>query len=473
MSWLDKFAQGDPGTPGGPLFPDNFSVYGYGSQASISTKVSPTLTSDDTETALALLDVSQVTSVDCVATVIARRLSDGHTWRADLVGTYERSPASATPRLVDALPAIQNVRGDSDMLSSSISARLGAIANQVVVYGTGIAATQLRWNATVQGQNVIAGSPTAPFITSIVPSSGSTAGSAVTINGGNFAMNATVTFGGTPATGVTWVSAAKLTCTAPAHAAGSVTVVVLNPSTGETGSGSYTYNSPDPWVAISGCIGWWDTHAAAPGQSGGNLTTWASQIAGGITLGPADANAVPVNNTDANFGGQPSLSIGSGYLKTSSAMTWGPFTIIVFVRDPANSTGYIHVHGSASGSAEYTSASTGWTLYLDRSGTADYRDTTAGLYYLAGSTAGVFALAFDGTHTNDLLRWKGATLGLTAGSGNDPGTGTKNGILYIGGDDTGANKLAGTIAGVIVYNRHLTLTEIQTIETYANAHFGI
>lgn len=88
-----------------------------------------------------------------------------------------------------------------------------------------------------------------PTITSISPSSGDVAGgTSVTINGighipdGN--TQSSVTFGGTDATGET-ATAAKTDCTTPAHAAGSVNVVLTN-SDGEnvTSTGGFTYTAP-------------------------------------------------------------------------------------------------------------------------------------------------------------------------------------------------------------------------------------
>ncbi len=84
----------------------------------------------------------------------------------------------------------------------------------------------------------------APTVTSVAPTSGpDTGGPAVTITGTNFVNGATVTFGGTAATGVTFVSATQIDVTTPAHAVGAVDVVVTNPDTQSgTLANGYTYN---------------------------------------------------------------------------------------------------------------------------------------------------------------------------------------------------------------------------------------
>lgn len=69
-----------------------------------------------------------------------------------------------------------------------------------------------------------------PTIVSLSPNSGGTGGGTqVTINGTNFVSGATAKFGGTNATGVTFVSATQLRATTPAKAAGTVAVLVTNP----------------------------------------------------------------------------------------------------------------------------------------------------------------------------------------------------------------------------------------------------
>ena len=69
----------------------------------------------------------------------------------------------------------------------------------------------------------------APTVTAISPATGPAGGGTpVTITGTGFLTGATVTFGGTSATGVTVVSATSITATAPAHAAGAVNIVVTN-----------------------------------------------------------------------------------------------------------------------------------------------------------------------------------------------------------------------------------------------------
>ena len=85
----------------------------------------------------------------------------------------------------------------------------------------------------------------APTITAIAPTSGSTAGgTAITITGTGFVAGATVSVGGAACTGVTVVSASSITCTTPAGTVGAKNVVVTNADTGAaTLTGAFTYSA--------------------------------------------------------------------------------------------------------------------------------------------------------------------------------------------------------------------------------------
>src|SRR5687767_4423218 len=84
-----------------------------------------------------------------------------------------------------------------------------------------------------------------PTVTAISPNSGTTSGgTSVTITGTGFLTGATVTLGGTAATNVTVVSSTSITATTPAHAAGTVDVVVTNTdSQSGTLTNGFTYSA--------------------------------------------------------------------------------------------------------------------------------------------------------------------------------------------------------------------------------------
>jgi hypothetical protein len=71
----------------------------------------------------------------------------------------------------------------------------------------------------------------APTVTKVTPTSGTIAGgNPVLVTGTLFTGATSVTFGGTPATTFSVVSATSINAVAPAHAAGTVDIVVTTPS---------------------------------------------------------------------------------------------------------------------------------------------------------------------------------------------------------------------------------------------------
>ena len=100
--------------------------------------------------------------------------------------------------------------------------------------------------------------PTGPTVTSVAPNSGPTGGgTTVTISGANFVSGATVTFGGTPATGVSVSSSTSMTAVTPAHSAGSVTVTVTNPdllSASLTGGFTYGTSAAISFIQLAAAV---------------------------------------------------------------------------------------------------------------------------------------------------------------------------------------------------------------------------
>jgi hypothetical protein len=118
----------------------------------------------------------------------------------------------------------------------------------------------------------------APTVTGIAPTSGPAAGgTSVTITGTGFVAGATVSLGGTAATGVTVVNATTITATTPAHSAGAVNVTVTNPdSQSGTCTGCFTYVAGPPStqhsLAVDGATGCARAPDAAKLNLAGNWT---------------------------------------------------------------------------------------------------------------------------------------------------------------------------------------------------------
>ncbi|HEX3354992.1 MAG TPA: galactose oxidase-like domain-containing protein, partial [Terriglobales bacterium] len=103
----------------------------------------------------------------------------------------------------------------------------------------------------------------APTVTSISPTSGTTAGGTpVTVSGTGFLAGASLSLGGTAASNVVVSNSTTITATTPAHAAGAVTVTVTNTDS-QSGSlnNGYTYSSGG---GGGGSIGFVQVNSATP-----------------------------------------------------------------------------------------------------------------------------------------------------------------------------------------------------------------
>ena len=195
----------------------------------------------------------------------------------------------------------------------------------------------------VPGQRTGLGGNPAPTVTSISPTSGTTAGgTAVSITGTGFLAGATVKLGGTSATGVTVVNSTTITATTPAHAAGAVNVVVTN-SDAQSGTltNGYTYTSSNPAPTVSSISPTSGTTAGGTAVSitgtgflAGATVSLGGTAATGVTVvnsttitatTPAHAAGavnVVVTNTDAQSG-----TLSNGYTYTTST-GGGPITFV-------------------------------------------------------------------------------------------------------------------------------------------------
>ncbi len=116
-------------------------------------------------------------------------------------------------------------------------------------------------SATGGGEDVFVaaiGSSSAIAVAAITPSSGTTAGGTdVALSGANFLPGASVTIGGASANSIVVVAGGRITAKTPAHARGTVDVVVANPSDGgiATLSPGFTYqdNGQTNQGGKSGC----------------------------------------------------------------------------------------------------------------------------------------------------------------------------------------------------------------------------
>src|SRR5205085_1054377 len=135
-------------------------------------------------------------------------------------------------------PSATNVNvSSSTSITATMPAHAAGLVNVVVTN------TDAQSGTLVNGYTYTS----APTVTGVSPTSGSTSGgTSVTISGTGFSAGAAVTFAGSAATNVNVSSSTSITATTSAHSAGVVNVVVTNPDT-QSGTlpNGYTYTSPE------------------------------------------------------------------------------------------------------------------------------------------------------------------------------------------------------------------------------------
>ncbi|MBL9184803.1 MAG: choice-of-anchor D domain-containing protein, partial [Verrucomicrobiaceae bacterium] len=121
----------------------------------------------------------------------------------------------------------------------------------------------------------------APTVTSITPSTGSTAGgTSVTITGTDFTGATGVTIGGAAATSVVVSNDTTITCTTPAGSAGTASVLVTTPGGTNAANTLFTYYTPAPEIAV------FDGTSPPAGERTDNVGTFGF---GSVTTGGSSA----------------------------------------------------------------------------------------------------------------------------------------------------------------------------------------
>ncbi len=252
-----------------------------------------------------------------------------------------------------------------------------------------------------------------PTLTGVAPPSGpASGGTAVQLTGTNFLAGATVTFGGTAATGVTVVSSTQINCTTPAHTLGVVTVTITNVDAQSASLPSgFTFLGPTPsLVGVSPAVG--------PVAGGTRITLTGSSFAAGATV---------------DLGGTPATSV---VFVSSSILT---------ATTPAHATGFVTVRATNPDN-QVASLPGGFEYRVPPSITTTIPPS--------GSTNGGTLITVYGSN------FAGGASGATVTIGGTPGTAV---TVNPAGTELRATTPAGTAGTVnVVVTNPDTLTATQT-----------
>jgi IPT/TIG domain len=249
-------------------------------------------------------------------------------------------------------------------------------------------------------------SNSAPTVTAISPTSGTTSGgTSVTITGTGFLSGPTVSLGGTSATNVTVVSSTSITATSPAHAPGTVDVVVTNTdSQNGTLSNGYTYSAPET-VIVSDDFN----------DNSLDTAKWDTNLFSGFT----NTN-VPLAETAQRLEIGPLLQnvSGSSYRGIRTVNTYnfsGAYSYVELVQAPATNTAADAMFTIGNDVNNY------YRIY-------ESAGTLFGQRKIAGTKTTLFSIAYNSTN-HRFLRIRNdsgnVTLDTAPGSGGVPGTWTQ------------------------------------------------
>jgi len=168
-----------------------------------------------------------------------------------------------------------------------------------------------------------------PTITSITPSSGTTAGgTSITINGTNLS-GGTVTIGGTAAT-VTATTASSITATTPSSVtSGAKDVVVTVSGNSVTSTGGYTYVTPATASAVTATLAYNATSANIPLTTGNTPTSVAVSTQATHGTAVATGTTIAYTPTTGYFGTDTFY-----YTATNAGGTSSPVTATITISPP-------------------------------------------------------------------------------------------------------------------------------------------
>jgi hypothetical protein len=198
----------------------------------------------------------------------------------------------ATSVIFGGAPATKVKVVNATTITCKIPSRIVGPVNVMVTTSGGVNASNTRFTYVAPPS-----SQSPPTLTSVSPSTGSTAGgNVVTITGTNFTGATNVTFGGIAATSVRNVTATSITCNTPARAAGPASVLVTTPGGTNAPNTLFAYVVPSPLAALGAYL--------KAGNSGADDSFGYSVAVSGDTavIGAygEDSNANSVNGVGTN-----------------------------------------------------------------------------------------------------------------------------------------------------------------------------
>ena len=250
-----------------------------------------------------------------------------------IVRTFNVNPQTRFTLITGAFPELSNQRFAAFLESTN---GVPFVAERAVYWGSGYfgghASPGVPWTGTIATPPP----PPAPLVTGISPSAGFVDGGVqVTITGTGFAQQATVSFDGTPATGVAVVNSTTIRATTPAHAAATVDVAVRSNGQTATLTRGFTYVAlPAPTIAsvsprLGGSAGGLQVTITGTNFVAGAKVWFGSTAATAVTF--VDAFTLRVRSP-AHIIGTVDIIVESNGIRATrrAAFTFAPLQVLAF-----------------------------------------------------------------------------------------------------------------------------------------------
>jgi len=226
----------------------------------------------------------------------------------------------------------------------------------------------------------------------------------------------------------------------------------------------------------SGLISWYRTNSGLITNTQGQVTSWLDSGMAGNNITqvtpanrPTAANDPVTGTPTVNFTTSQSLTQNSGYPTVTASSVSDCTIIAVASTSAASSMSYSPLvqYGTSVNNLSLTS------LLYHYSGSSLYQMFYDGYFYYTqggtvSSTANLTTSAVTYTHSSGALSFY--LNGTANGTATAGGTGQFSENVTLGGT-LGGTAWQGNISEVLIYNRVLSSTEIQQIQTYINAKY--
>lgn len=219
---------------------------------------------------------------------------------------------------------------------------------------------------------------------------------------------------------------------------------------------------------VSGLLVWLKSDTGVT-TSGGNMTQWNDQSGNGNHFLPG--GTCPYTASDADFNGKPSIA---NYIYSNPTLAYAEFSIFI-VAKVTGAGNWLYGHQTAYASHTYdavcaNNATNAFQVEADGGDAEKVSAPVKGATWAQDAGVSTFAFIYDGTTTGSQMRVDGVAETIS-GTNHTPVTNTHRWAL-LALDHPDGSPTAGKSAEIIIYDRKVTNTERDNIESYLRTRYA-